>query len=138
MGHPRTHGKPRNRHSKRSRKLLRHKTNQIQQFKAALGQAASEHQKSMLTLLSVLAQSGGSIVITRGTVAQVQAHWRHLGWKSTAVDGDATSVRIELVDTTPTDEPESSDAERVEAEPRIGRVDEHGAVDDVGAAGSPA
>lgn len=81
MGHPRTHHAARDRGSKHQRKSLRHKTNQIQTLKQALGQQHQEYQKTMLWLLAVLRSTGGAVVLQPELLA-TQQRFGSLGWQA--------------------------------------------------------
>ncbi len=66
----------------------------------------ADFQRTYLTLLYVLAQNGGSITVTHGTMMQVMKQAPHLQWH--ARDGGEGEVIIEMIEqtTVTTDEPD--------------------------------
>lgn len=74
------------RNEKRKRRLRRN----VSIYRRALEQTETQRQSIIVTLLAVLAQKGGEITITKGTINQVIENIKSLGFSTTpgATDGE--------------------------------------------------
>lgn len=55
-------------------------------------------QSTIVALLSILAQKGGDVVVTQGTIDQVVANLPRLGWKTEPVAGEEGSFTIMMTE----------------------------------------
>src|SRR6266851_375434 len=55
-------------------------------------------QQTMVALLGVLAQKGGEVEVTKGTLDQVIEKLSRLGWKTEPKPGDEHTVRVMLTE----------------------------------------
>jgi len=95
--------------SRNQRKKQRTKRN-MTSLRRQLQGVTGEAQKAYVTLLAVLAQKGGEVTITKGTIQQVMENVSHLGYSASPIEGSETDVVVRLVVHTPATTNESEPA----------------------------
>lgn len=98
------HASPRKR---RERRLKRQMTllerqftlaQRIEMLERSLAQAQQQGSSAVLLLLAILAQKGGDIEITTGTLDQVKANIANLGWNVRPNPNDKTACLVSLTE----------------------------------------
>lgn len=96
-------------HLSRNARAKARKKRTITLQKRLITKLAEDYRRTMIALLGILAQGGGEVRVTMGTIQQVEENLRGLGWKVTPSQTDRNEVIMTLVTVeAPTLSPEAS------------------------------
>lgn len=99
---------------------LRQRVTMLEQFANEANKAAAV---ARVLLMSVIGQQGGSVEVTKGTIAQCQQNAERMGWTVTPKPGDETTVIVTITEEVAAEPEPALTISKVEDEPEAPTVE---------------